>query len=413
MGKQINLQIKKDIFNDAYYPFLFDYGTRFEVYYGGAGSGKSQFVFQKIIIKALSEKRKVLVIRKVARTIKDSVFQMTMDTLSKFKLLDLCDINRSTFTITFPNGSQFLFKGIDDGGEKIKSITGITDIVIEEATEITLDEFTQLNLRLRDKADNQQIYLMFNPVSKTNWCYKYFFESGKPANTVIHFTTYKDNRFLPDDYIKSLEAMKETNPTYYRIYALGEFCSLDRLVYNNWEEGEPPEDKKNMKLLCGLDFGYINDESAFIVSWLDEDNKKIYIVDEFYKKGLLNNELASEIKYRGYAKEVIIADSSEQKSIEEIKREGIPRIKPAAKGKGSILQGIQKLQQYKLIVSPTLEAVKVELQNYSWQKDKKTNEYINEPTDSFNHCLDALRYSLQCVENKQKMKTVNKALLGL
>lgn len=413
MGKQINLQISKSFFNEAYYPFLFDYNTRFEVYYGGAASGKSHFVFQKIILKALMEPRKVLIIRKVARTLKDSVFQMALDTLSRLKLLSLSTINKSTFAIILPNGSQLLFKGIDDGGEKIKSITGITDIVIEEATEITMDEFSQLNLRMRAKCANQQIYLMFNPVSKVNWCYKYFFENGTPKDTVIHFTTYKDNRFLPPDYIESLEAMKETNPTYYRIYALGEFCSLDRLVYPNWEEGPPPSDKTNLKLLCGLDFGYINDESAFIVSWLDEDEKKLYIVDEFYQKGLLNNEIANLIKYGGYAKELIIADSAEAKSIEEIKREGIPRIRAAAKGKGSILQGIQKLQQFKLVVSPKCENTLVELQNYTWKKDKKTGEYVNEPIDSFNHCLDALRYSLQCIDNKQKVKTLNKALLGL
>ena len=138
----INLQLTKKIFNAAYYPFLLDYSNRYEVYYGGAGSGKSHFVFQKIIVKALNDKRKVLVIRKVARTLKDSVFQMTLDTLTKFRLLDLCQINRTTYTIDFPNGSQFLFKGIDDGGEKIKSITNITDIVIEEATELVYDEFT-------------------------------------------------------------------------------------------------------------------------------------------------------------------------------------------------------------------------------------------------------------------------------
>ena len=168
---------------------------------------------------------------------------MTLDTLSKFKLLDRCQINRTTYTIDFPNGSQFLFKGIDDGGEKIKSITNITDIVIEEATELIYDEFTQLDLRLRAKAPDLQIYLMFNPVSKVNWCYKHWFSTGTPPDTQIVKTTYKDNKFLPADYIKAIEALKTTNPTYYNIYALGDFCSLDKLVYNNWATGLPPEDK--------------------------------------------------------------------------------------------------------------------------------------------------------------------------
>lgn len=408
----INLKLTKRLFNEVYFPHLLDYENRFEVYYGGAGSGKSYFVMDKVIIKALKETRKVLVVRKVARTLKDSVFQLALDTLEKFQIINLCEINNTTFTIKLPNGSQLLFKGLDDS-EKIKSIAGITDIVIEEASEISLDDFNQLNLRLRAKASDQQIILMFNPVSKVNWVFKYFFENGTPANTIIIKTTYKDNRFLPSDYIRTLEEMKTVNPTYYRIYALGEFCSLDQLVFNNWEICEPPATTERMKLLCGLDFGYIADPSAFVVSWLDEEAKILYVVDEFYKKGALNNELANEIKYRGYAKEVIIGDSAEQKSIEEIKRAGVSRIKPATKGKGSILQGIQKLQQYKICVSPQCENLIVELQNYAWKKDKSTNEYINEPIDRFNHCIDALRYSLQCNEKQTKMQTMNKALFGL
>lgn len=410
---QINLHLTKKLFNTAYYSSLLDYSNRYEVYYGGAGSGKSHFVFQKIVVKALNDKRKVLVIRKVARTLKDSVFQMVLDTLTKFQILELCKVNRTTYTIDLPNGSQFLFKGIDDGGEKIKSITNITDIVIEEATELIYDEFTQLDLRLRANAPNLQVFLMFNPVSKLNWCYKHWFQNGTPPNTKVIQTTYKDNRFLPQEYISAIEALKEANPTYYNIYALGEFCSLDKLIFSNWIKGQPPQDRTNLKLLCGMDFGYINDASTFIVSLLDEENRKIYIIDEEYKNGMLNDELAQMIIEKGYAKEVIIADSAEQKSIEEIKRLGVSRIKPAVKGQGSVLQGIQKLQQYQLVVNPLCINVITELQNYSWVKDKKTNEYTNEPIDKYNHCIDALRYSLQCVDNYQKLKTVNKAVFGL
>ena len=325
-------------------------------------------------------------------------------------MLALCKVNHTTFAIELPNGSQFLYRGLDDA-EKIKSIAGITDIVIEEATELVYDEFTQLDLRLRANAPNLQMFLMFNPVSKVNWCYKHWFKDGTPQNTKILQTTYKDNRFLPPEYIKAIEALKTTNPTYYNIYALGEFCSLDKLVFTNWTTGFKPDG--NYQLLIGLDFGYINDPSALVVSYLDEDSKKIYVEMEEYKKGMLNDEIAEMIKTKGIAKEVIIADSAEQKSIEEIKRMGIPRIRPAVKGQGSVLQGIQKLQQYQIVVNPSCANVITELQNYSWTKDKQTNEYINTPIDKYNHCIDALRYSLQCVDNYQKLKTVNKAALGL
>lgn len=408
---KIDLRLSRKLFNDAYYPDLFDYSHRYQVFYGGAGSGKSHYVFQKVIIKALNDRRKVLVIRKVARTLKDSCFQMVLDTLAKFQLLGNCKINNSTFTIELPNGSIFLFKGLDDS-EKIKSVAGITDIVIEEATEISQDEFTQLDLRLRAITAYLQIYLMFNPVSKVNWCYKHWFENGTPANTKIVKTTYKDNKFLPPDYVASLERMKETNFTYWNIYANGEFCSLDKLVFSNWWQSNEPV-PADLPLLIGLDFGYINDPSALIVARLDENEKRIYVIDEVYEKGLLNDAIADLIKYKGLAKEVIIADAAEQKSIAEIKREGVPRIKAAVKGQGSVLQGIQKLQQYEIVVSSSCPNLIVELQNYSWQKDKSSGEYINQPQDCFNHCIDALRYSLQCVENKARLTTMNKSLLGL
>lgn len=359
----------------------------------------------------MNDKRKVLVIRKVGATLKDSVFQLLKDTLSKWNILQYCNINQSSFSISLPNGSVFLFKGLDDN-EKIKSIAGITDIWIEEATELTQDDFTQLDLRLREKAANQEIYLSFNPVSKANWCYKYWFDSAPPYDTFILKTTYKDNKFLPDKYIKSLEQMKRTNPTYYKIYALGEFASLDKLVFNNWKIEEFDFRSIQGKLLIGLDFGFVADLTALICSVLDEENKKIYIFDEYTCTNKTNDEIAKIIQSKGYSKSLIIADCAEQKSIEELRKEGICRIRASAKGADSIIHGIQKLQQYELIVTPMCEQVITELQNYSWQKDKQTGEYINKPIDNFNHCMDALRYSLQCVEDN-RLKTINKSILGL
>ena len=198
----------------------------------------------------------MLVVRKVAATLKDSCFQVVLDALAKFQLLQYCHVNKSTYDITLPNGSIFLFKGLDNS-EKIKSIAGITDIVIEEATELQLDDFTQLNLRMRAKETDQQIHLMFNPVSKVNWVYKYFFLQDTGA--LIVRTTYRDNKFLPVAYVENLERMKIFNPTYYRIYALGEFASLDKLVYTNWRKEEFNPDEVPGTHIFGLDFGYKGD----------------------------------------------------------------------------------------------------------------------------------------------------------
>lgn len=406
---QINLTLDRRLFNDCYFADLFDYTRRYTVYYGGAASGKSVAITQKLILKLAASRRKLLVVRKVARTLKDSVFQLFCDLLSQWKLLSLCTINKTTLDIAFPNGSIILFKGLDDA-EKIKSIAGITDIWVEEASEITLDEFQALDLRLRAKRPNLQFFLTFNPVSKANWTYNYFFVGQQPPNTFVLHTTYRDNKFLPQQYIDALQAMEKTNPTYYRIYALGEFCSLDKLIYPNWRQSSPNETPSGT-LIVGLDFGYVNDPSALIVAYADVDAKKIYVVDEVYKSGMLNDEIANLIKYKNLSKEIIIADSAEQKSIEEIKRLGISRIRPAVKGQGSILQGIQRLQQFEIIVSPQCQNTIVELQNYSWQKDKTSGEYTNQPIDTFNHALDALRYAIQAVDKPNKLHSISKNLL--
>lgn len=407
---KVDLKIDKKIFNKAYYPYLFDYSHRYEVFYGGAGSGKSVFVAQKLLIKALKEKRKILVIRKVMATQLNSCWQLFLDTLSNFHLLEFTKINKANFKIELPNGSIFLFAGVDDV-EKLKSIAGITDIWIEEATELNEDEFLQLDLRLRAKVGAQQIVLSFNPISKANWCYKRWFERPQDETTFILKTTYKDNRFLPESYIASLEKMMETNPYYYRVYALGEFASLDKLVYSNWEVRDFDFHSLKGEHLAGLDFGFSADITAFIASMLDEENKTIHVYKEWTARGKTNDEIAAAVSALGYSKTLLIADSAEPKSVEELRRAGLVRVRESLKGKDSVVFGIQKLQQYKLIIHPSCVETITELENYAWQKDKTTGEYVNKPIDDFNHCLDALRYSLQCVKDN-KLKTMSKSAFG-
>ena len=412
----MKINIHTNIFNPVYLPYLEDYSTRFLVFYGGAGSGKSHFIAQRLVYKALKDTRKILVLRKVNRTTKASTFQLLLDTLNQFGIINYCVINRTDFSITLPTGSQFLCMGLDDP-EKIKSITGLTDAWLEEATEFSLDDFSQVNLRVRDpKAENQEIILSLNPVSKANWCYLHFFAENPELDEfrktvrIVH-TTYKDNPHLPEAYVQALLMMKATNEVYYKIYALGEFGSLDKLIYNNWQKMDFDPDTIKGQLLCGLDFGYTNDPTAFTASILVENERRIYIFKEWGGTGYLNNAIADQIKEMGFAKSIICADSAEQKSIDEIKRLGISRIKPCVKGKGSVLQGIQKLQQYELIVHPSCENVIEELENYAWKKDKQTNEYINEPAEGFDHYMDSLRYSLQCLDVRTQLTTMKKDLL--
>lgn len=384
----------------VYWPYVRDYTTRFNVYYGGAGSGKSHFVAQKILLKCLQYKRKLLVVRKVGNTLKDSVWAMFLKLLYQMPAV-IKTINKSEYTIELINGSVILFKGLDDP-EKIKSIEGITDIVVEEASELTEDDFDQLNLRLRANCGMLQIHLMFNPVSKANWVYKRFFENGAPEDTVIIHTTYKDNPYLPQEYIDSLLRLERTNPAYYKIYVLGDFATLDKLVFPvKTVRLVSQEEVKDLLFWIGMDFGYTNDPTAITWGYCDPTNRRLYITGEYNKKGMTNDVIAATITDLGFAKEKIIADAAEPKSIAELRRLGINRIVGAVKGPDSVKNGIDRIQRYDIIIDERCTNTIEEFDNYTWIKDKKTGEYINQPVDTFNHHIDSIRYGTQNVMKKR------------
>ena len=404
---KINLNLSQDIFLPKFFPYLQDYSHKFEIYYGGAAAGKSYFVAQKIIIKSLASVRNTLIVRKTLVSQRRSCWNLILKVLGSFHLLEYCKVRITQFEIELPNGSVLYFIGLDDP-EKVKSIVDIGDIWCEEATELNSEDFDQLILRARADVANRQVFVSFNPTSKANFVYKRWFEVEPPEDTLVLQSTYKDNTFLDKDYIDNLEHMINTNPTYYKIYVLGEFCSLDQLVYNNWKVEDFDYRQIQGELLIGLDFGFSVDTTALIASIRNGNN--LYIFKEFGDTGLTNDKIAVAIKALGFAKSVIVADSAEPKSIEEIRRLGIIKIQPSVKGPDSIIHGINQLQQMNIIVHPSCVNTITEFQNYSWQKDK-SGEYINKPIDSFNHYLDALRYSLQCYKNK--LRTIDKSVLNI
>lgn len=408
----IQLNIGPHLVLPVYRPYFEDYQYRYNVYYGGRGSGKTRFCFDKLLIKGLKEKRTILLMRKTTAACKFSVWKELKDAVDRLKLNQFFIFYEGDYSaVCTLTGTIFKCTGLDIA-EKIKGFSEISDVLLEEATEFTPEDVELIDGTVRSVLYKLplQLYFCFNPISKANWVFKRFgFDTGiTPPNTFILKTTYLHNPYLSPDYLKRMEHMKLTNPTRWKIEALGDFVSLDKLVFHNYKVESFDYTKLTGQLLVGLDFGFVNDISALVASILNEDEKTIHIFKTWGATGKTNQDLINVITSLGFSKSVIIADSAEQKSIAEIKKGGIIKIKPAEKGKDSLLHGLQKLQNYTIIVHPECDGIITEFENYSWQKDKATGEYINKPIDDFNHYIDALRYSLQCA--KTKLKTLDKNL---
>lgn len=398
---QIQLNLKKSLFVPKFFPYLLDYSHRWEVYRGSAGSSKSYFITQKLIVRACQEKIKILVCRRYGSTIRNTCFSLFKRILTQWQLLPYVKIRETDFNIKFPNGSEIIFMGLDEE-TKLLSLDDIGSIFIEECFEVPKHIVEQLNLRMRSAVPNQQIIMAFNPISSHHWLHD-FCEVNPPESFLYSHSTYKDNPFLPAEYVASLEELYSRNPQKARVFCDGEWgVDAEGLVFQNWKVEDFSHETIKGALMCGLDFGFINDITAFTASLLVEDEKKIYIFKEWGDTNKTNQEIADVITALGFSKSVIIADSAEPKSIAELKRAGIQKVKACHKGKDSILHGIQKLQNYQIIIHPSCSGVITEFENYTWQKDKATDTYINKPIDDFNHYCDSLRYSLECVTTKLK-----------
>ena len=230
--------------------------SRYLISYGGAGSSKSFSAAQKILFRILSEDHhRILIVRKTARSLKRSVFQLLRDIISQWELDELFVVNLTDYSITCKaNHNQIIMSGLDDV-EKLKSIQSISSIWIEEATEITADDFIQLDLRLRGKTENyKQIVMTFNPISSLSWIKKRFFDQTDPDAVVIH-STFLDNNFIDDRYKKLLADLAGQNKNLHDIYAKGIWGSRKGLIYPDYTLIDSMPDDYEFKTF-GVDFGF-------------------------------------------------------------------------------------------------------------------------------------------------------------
>lgn len=409
----IQLNLKKSQFVPNFYPLLLDYSHRWEFYCGSAGSGKSYSICQKLIVRACREPIKILVCRRYGTTLRNSCFALFKEVLAKWKLTPFVKIKETDMSITFPNGSQVIMVGLDTE-EKLLSLQNVSCIWIEEAYEVEMEKVEQLNLRMRGQAANQQLLLSWNPISKHSWLYS-FTVKNPPENSLFHHSTYKDNPFLNSEYVAALDEMAVRNPAKYRVFGLGEWgVDVEGLVFTNWR----CEDFDAMELSalgyehrCGMDLGWI-DKSAIVDTLYDRERNTIYVFNEFYKSGCQPSELANAIKKMNLAKSKIKVDAAEPRTIQFFKSEGI-NAEACAKGKDSVKAGMMFLQDQLIIVHPSCQNFIMELENFSYIKSKVTGEYTEDTTHEFSHAIDACRYAYSDIYTNKKMKTFDKAALGL
>lgn len=379
---------------------------RYRVVIGGRGSKKSTTASLWFITNMMKyPDSNTLVIRKVYKDHKDSTYAQLKWAIDQLGVAEYWKMLVSPLELKYlPTGQKILFRGLDDP----LSITSITVdkgylcwVWFEEFYQITSEaDFDKVDMSVRGEVNPplfKQITGTLNPWNDKHWIKKRFFDE-ESSNTFALTTTYLQNEFLDENDIAIYDEMKIKNPRRYRVEGLGEWGISEGLIYDNWEESDFDKDviikdRPHVTAEFGLDFGYTADPSAFIAFLIDTREKEIYIFDEHYQKGMRNEEIANMIKYKGYAKEKIVADSAEPKSIAEIKRFGINRIKGARKGKDSILNGIQFLQGYKIIVHPKCTNTIFELNNYAW--DTKDGIIVNKPLDDYNHLMDAFRYGAE------------------
>ena len=404
-----NLKSKKirlpDLVGKGYKDF-WNFKGRYRVCKGSRGSKKSKTTALFFIYSMMKYPgANLLVVRKVYRTLKDSCFTDLKWAINILGVQDYWSVKESPLEIIYiPTGQKILFRGLDDP-LKVTSITVETGNLcwawIEEAYEINKEQdFNMLDESIRGTVEEplyKQITLTFNPWNERHWLKKRFFDV-EDENIMAKTTNYMCNEWLDDSDKKLFEDMKKNNPRRYQVAGLGNWGIVEGLVYENWEEKEfdvnEISKRKGVKSAFGLDFGYTNDPSAFFCGLIDVANKEIYVFDEIYKNAMKNRQIAEEIIRKGYGKEKIVADSQEPKSIDELYDLGLKGVRKSRKGRDSINNGVQYIQDYKIIIHPRCVNFITEISNYMWDKDKFDNP-INKPVDDFNHLMDAMRYALE------------------
>lgn len=393
---------------------------RYIVMKGSAGSGKSVDTAQHYILRLMSDPgRNLLCVRKSDVTNRDStfaelqgaIFRMFGESYKKYWYINSSDMRLECIA----NHNQIFFRGVNDEKqrEKLKSIAvkrgKLTDVWIEEATELTQSDFEIIDDRLRGELPEGQFYqirLTFNPVSSSHWIKKHFFDRADP-DVFTHHSTYKDNRFIDDAYYRRMERRKEVDPDGYRIYGLGEWGEVGGLILTNYvvEDFDTSPERFDY-MVNSQDFGYNHADCIGEVGFKDGE---LYLCREIYEFEKDTGELIDLANKRGFNKALTMwCDSAEPDRIKMWRKAGY-KAKGVKKEPNSVRAQIDYLKLHKIHIHHSCTNTIKEIQQWKWKKNEKTNEYLDEPVNFFDDAMAMLRYS---IEEERKPKARLNILTG-
>lgn len=420
------MQITKEV-NPRFASFIFDWDYFTYLLVGGYGSSKSYHIALKLILKCFKEVRKVLVVREVYDTIRESCFDLLCEILES---MDLISDNRHSKTkvvakvspleLDFPNGSKIIFKGMDKP-RKLKSINGVSIVWLEECSEIKYAGYLELLGRLRHPTLSMHFILSTNPVGTENWVYTHFFKhTDSDGNEVVilddeklyrkhtivkngiyyHHSLPEDNLFLPKSYFKTLDAMKNYDPDLYRVARLGRFGVNGLKVLPQFETASHEDVMEKVRAIprkfkfTGMDFGFEESYNAVIRCAVDDKNKILYLYWEYYKNHMTDDKTAAELKVFDIDKEQVIADSAEPKAIAYYQQSGF-KMRGAWKYQNSRLENTRKMKRFhKIICSLNCPNTIRELQTLTYKKDEHSGKLIYDEFNIDPHTFSALWYAL-------------------
>lgn len=395
----------------------------YRVVKGGRGSKKSKSTALDFIYKLLKYPwANLLVVRRFSNTNKQSTYTDLKWAANRLGVAHHFRFNESLPEITVKaTGQKILFRGLDDP-LKITSITVDTGLLswlwLEEAYQVeNQDKFETLVESIRGSLDvpdfYKQITVTFNPWSERHWLKSAFFdEDTRKRDVFADTTTYRDNEWLDQQDIDRYEDLWRTNPRRAAVVANGDWGVAEGLVFENYTVRNfdiMATIKRVKETTAGLDFGFTHDPTTFPRLAVDLDNKDIWIYAEHYEYAMTTEDIFQMIAEADMLGSYITADSAEQRLIAELQAKGVRRLVPSIKGKGSIKAGIDFMKQFHIYIHPSCVKTIEEFDTYIYKQDKD-GKWLNEPIDSNNHIIDAIRYALERYHIQKQSLDVNKAI---